>query len=80
MQKLLMFAAVIVLGGYGVSQYIARIQPPAPSVAVATTQPAPAGMTPLGRTTVTLPEDGRGHFVAEPQINGARVQTLVDTG
>ena len=29
---------------------------------------------------MTLPEDGRGHFVAEPQINGARVQTLVDTG
>lgn len=80
MQKLLMFAAAIVLGGYGVSQYIARVQPPAPSVAVATTQPAPSGPTPAGRTTVTLPEDGRGHFMAEPQINGARVKTLVDTG
>jgi len=75
-----MFAAAIVLGGYGVQQYIARVQPPAPSVAAVTTQAPAATTVPSGRTTVTLPEDGRGHFVAEPQINGARIQTLVDTG
>lgn len=33
-----------------------------------------------GVTSVTLQADGRGHFVAQGQINGGTVRLLVDTG
>lgn len=32
------------------------------------------------RSSVTLPADSRGHFVAQGQINGGNVRMLVDTG
>jgi aspartyl protease family protein len=35
---------------------------------------------PSGRASVTLNADGRGHFIAQGQINGGMVRMLVDTG
>jgi aspartyl protease family protein len=53
---------------------------------VAAAQPIspPAPRTQLsgsyGRATVVLAADPRGHFSAEPSINGVKIRTLVDTG
>ena len=35
---------------------------------------------PAGRASATLTADGRGHFVAQGQINGSTTRMLVDTG
>jgi aspartyl protease family protein len=35
---------------------------------------------PTGPASVTLQADGRGHFIAQGQINGGTVRMLVDTG
>ena len=35
---------------------------------------------PSGRQSVTLKSDGRGHFIAQGQINGGSARMLVDTG
>jgi aspartyl protease family protein len=34
----------------------------------------------LPRSMLVVPEDGRGHFVSEPLVNGVRIQAVVDTG
>jgi aspartyl protease family protein len=34
----------------------------------------------MPRGMLVLPEDGRGHFIAEPLVNGTRLNMLVDTG
>ncbi|HUQ29798.1 MAG TPA: TIGR02281 family clan AA aspartic protease [Usitatibacter sp.] len=38
-----------------------------------------AAMT-SGRTSVTLAQDGRGHFRTDAQVNGAHIRFMVDTG
>jgi aspartyl protease family protein len=35
---------------------------------------------PTGPASVTLQADGRGHFIAQGQINGGTVRMLIDTG
>ncbi|WP_460448161.1 retropepsin-like aspartic protease family protein [Alsobacter sp. SYSU BS001988] len=54
----------------------------AASAQVAAPPAAPKGQLhgSYGRATVVLAADPRGHFSAEPSINGVKIRTLVDTG
>ncbi|MGL4445890.1 MAG: retropepsin-like aspartic protease family protein [Alsobacter sp.] len=84
MLKIAFAAATLVAAGYA-GAHLARgvaTESPGPSsagpretrVATAQTQVASSGIV------VSLAHDNRGHFTAEPQINGVRLQMLVDTG
>ena len=58
------------------------VKPGHPSAMTATAPkvaPAPQ-QTSSGYRTVTLRDDGRGHFQAEASVDGRRVEFLVDTG
>lgn len=80
MMKLAGTAVVIACVAYGAVQVLNA------STALRSGKPAPD--TPAGSTAqdtmprgmLVLPEDGRGHFIAEPLVNGTRLRMLVDTG
>ena len=50
------------------------------STTVAAPEPRPQLNGSYGRATVVLAADPRGHFLAEPSINGVKIRSLVDTG
>jgi aspartyl protease family protein len=86
MLKIAFAAATLVAAGYA-GAHLARgvaadgSGPPAPAsreTRLAAVQPqAAAGGSGI---VVSLAQDSRGHFTAEPQINGVRLPMLVDTG
>lgn len=85
MLKIAFAAATLVVAGYAGAHLARGVAtdegPPAgsaaqPTIRAAAVQPQVSG----GGITVTLAQDARGHFTAEPQINGVRLSMLVDTG
>ncbi len=82
MLKIAFAAATLVIAGYagahlarGVATDDGTAQARPQAATVPTAQPvASSGIV------VALAQDGRGHFTAEPQINGVRLPMLVDTG
>ncbi|PSC03539.1 TIGR02281 family clan AA aspartic protease [Alsobacter soli] len=78
-------AACVVAAKFADGLPAARSSAPAstgPVVMAAASAPAPLppSRSSYGRPTVVLLADPRGHYQAEPQINGAKIRTLVDTG
>lgn len=85
MLKIAFAAATLVVAGYAgahLARGVATEEAPAatasatPTLRAAAIQPQASG----GGITVSLTQDARGHFTAEPQINGVRLSMLVDTG
>lgn len=50
------------------------------SAAPSPRQTAAASPQPEIRGMLVLPEDGRGHFLAQTRVNGVQIESMVDTG
>jgi len=81
MRSIIVFAGLVLaaagLIGHYLGQYEQPATTPSSSVTPATVGNAPA---PSGRRSVTIPQDARGHFQVGGQIDGRRVEFMVDTG
>jgi aspartyl protease family protein len=81
MRNIMIFAAIMVGLGTFMAQIADKMTPPAASAHVASKTSAPvdsAGQSD-GRS-LSIPRDGRGHFLTEARIEGQRIGFMVDTG
>jgi aspartyl protease family protein len=77
MRNIMIFAAIMIGLGTFMAQ-IADKMTPAPASATPSAKLAVA--SDVGRRTLSIPHDGRGHFATEGRIDGQRIAFLVDTG
>jgi aspartyl protease family protein len=81
MRNIMIFAAVMVGLGTFMAQ-LADKMTPTPAIAHAASRTAAAVDT-VGqsdRRSLSIPRDGRGHFLTEGRIDGQRIGFMVDTG
>jgi aspartyl protease family protein len=87
MRNIMIFAAILLGLGTFMAQLADRMTPrPASASAVASAAtvgrsavPA-AAATQAGLRSLSIPRDGRGHFLTEARIDGQRIGFMVDTG
>jgi aspartyl protease family protein len=77
MRNIMIFAAIMIGLGTFMAQ-IADKMTPAPASATPSAKLAVA--SDVGRRTLSIPHDGRGHFATEGRIDGQRIAFMVDTG
>jgi aspartyl protease family protein len=82
MRQILAFMLLMGVGAIGAARYLEHVaNPTGNAMAVtATARPAPAPAVSPGIRTVTLNNDGRGHFQVEARVEGRSIDFLVDTG
>ncbi|MGO4171082.1 retropepsin-like aspartic protease family protein [Bosea sp. TAF32] len=72
-------AGFAVVGSLGYTQWLApRPGNQAPSLALASTEPAPPG--PRQPVTLAVAADYRGHYIVHPSVDNYRIKMMVDTG
>jgi len=84
MRNIMIFAAIMIGLGTFMAQVADKMSPTSASATTAR-RPAPvaaAASTPVqaGLRSLSIPPDGRGHFLAEGRIDGQRVGFMIDTG
>jgi aspartyl protease family protein len=81
MRNLMIFAAVMVVLGTIMAQTADRMTP---ALAHTVSRKAPVQeireTAPAGVRSLSVPRDGRGHFLTEGRIEGQRIEFMVDTG
>src|SRR5579863_535236 len=81
MRNIMIFAAIMIGLGTFMAQMADKMTPaqasakPSMQMAVMSEPPAQAGSR-----TLSIPQDGRGHFATEGRIDGQRIAFMVDTG
>jgi aspartyl protease family protein len=78
MRNIMIFAAIMVGLGTFMAQIADKMTPQAASAHVASKTVDSAGQSD-GRS-LSIPRDGRGHFLTEARIEGQRIGFMVDTG
>jgi aspartyl protease family protein len=86
MRNIMIFAAILIGLGTFMAQLADRMTPQPASASTAAsatigrsvTPSAPAAQAAL--RSLSIPRDGRGHFLAEGRIDGQRIGFMVDTG
>ena len=78
MRNIMIFAAIMVGLGTFMAQIADKMTPQAASAHVASKTVDPVGQSD-GRS-LSIPRDGRGHFLTEARIEGQRIGFMVDTG
>lgn len=76
MFRTLSLVLCVVIGSVGVVAGLKK-------ASLTTKAPSPAPVQDLAgepRGMLVLPEDGRGHFLAAPLVNGIQIQSVIDTG
>jgi aspartyl protease family protein len=81
MRNIMIFAAIMIGLGLFMAQTADRMTS-TPALAKASTQKAdPAQTVALaGIRSISIPRDGRGHFLTDGRIDGQRIGFMVDTG
>jgi aspartyl protease family protein len=82
MRAILVFASLVVVVGAVMSRSIDGFLHKSgnPSTMIATTAVTPAPAPAATSRSVTLQNDGRGHFQVDARVDGRRIDFLVDTG
>ncbi len=82
MRNIMIIAAVMIGLGTFMAQIAAKMTPTPASATAARTAAAHAAPAPVqaGYRSVSIPRDGRGHFLTEGRIEGQRIGFMVDTG
>jgi aspartyl protease family protein len=84
MRNIMIFAAILIGLGTFMAQLADRMMPrpasasTAASIGRSAAPSAPAAQAAL--RSLSIPRDGRGHFLAEGRIDGQRIGFMVDTG
>jgi len=78
MRNIMIFAAIMVGLGTFMAQIADKMTPQAASAHVASKMVDTVGQSD-GRS-LSIPRDGRGHFLTEARIEGQRIGFMVDTG
>lgn len=79
MRNVIIFAAILIGLGTGMSQIASKMAPAAATTAPRTIAPA-VTVAQASARTLTIAPDPRGHFAADGRIDGQRVNFMVDTG
>lgn len=85
MRQIVLFAAVLlVLGGF-VARFADKALAPQASAPAMNARAATVGATPVSQPvasgrSMTIPRDARGHFQVDANLNGRRLDFIVDTG
>jgi aspartyl protease family protein len=79
MRNVLLFAAVIAGAGVLMAQMADRMAPAPAHANVARSEPVVAS-APAGVRSISIAQDGRGHFQTDARIDGQRIDFMVDTG
>jgi aspartyl protease family protein len=72
--------AICVLKLPTIERFVLALSKPEPTASPASRAPAPRQETNSNSRSVTLQNDGRGHFQVEARVDGRRLDFLVDTG
>jgi aspartyl protease family protein len=81
MRNLMIFAAIMVGLGTFMGKVADKLTPtPALASAAAKKAVAVEPVAQAGLRTLSIPRDGRGHFLTEGRIDGQRIGFMVDTG
>jgi aspartyl protease family protein len=81
MRSIMIFAAITIGLGVFMAQTADRMTA-TPALAKATPQKAASTQTvaQAGSRSISIPRDGRGHFLTDARIDGQRIDFMVDTG
>ncbi len=81
MRSIIVFAALVLAAAGLFGNFLGQYEQPAKK-ASSTVSPATTGNAPAtsGRRSVTIRQDSRGHFQVGGQVDGRRVDFMVDTG
>jgi aspartyl protease family protein len=83
MRNLMILSALLVLAGTMMGHMADRMTATTPALAMASPQSA-AFAAPdsadAGSRSISIPRDGRGHFLTDGRIDGQRIDFMVDTG
>jgi aspartyl protease family protein len=80
MRQILAFMLLMAVGAIGAARYLEYVANPTGNAMAVTARPAPVPPVSSGIRTVTLNNDGRGHFQVEARVEGRSIDFLVDTG
>lgn len=83
MRSIIVFAALVLAAAGLIGKFLGQHEQPATTKPSSTAASATVGSAPpatSGRRSVTIPRDARGHFQVGGQIDGRRVDFMVDTG
>lgn len=81
MRNIMLFAAVITGAGVLMAQMADRMAPAPAHANVARSEAAVAtAMPPSAVRSISIAQDGRGHFQTDARIDGQRIDFMVDTG
>lgn len=81
MRNILLFAAVITGAGVLMAQMADRMAPaPAHANVARSEAPIATVMPPSAVRSISIAQDGRGHFQTDARIDGERIDFMIDTG
>jgi aspartyl protease family protein len=83
MRNLMILSALLVLAGTLMGQMADRMTATTPALAMASPQNvayAAPDSADAGSRSISIPRDGRGHFLTDGRIDGQRIDFMVDTG
>jgi aspartyl protease family protein len=81
MRNIMIFAAIMIGLGTFMAQIADKMSPAPASANTAARAAAPVPLpAQAGLRGVSIPRDGRGHFLTDARIDGQRVAFMVDTG
>ncbi|TKW79881.1 MAG: TIGR02281 family clan AA aspartic protease [Bradyrhizobium icense] len=81
MRNVMLFAAVITGAGVLMAQMADRMAPaPAHANVARSEAPVAAVVPPSAVRSISIAQDGRGHFQTDARIDGQRINFMVDTG
>ena len=73
-------AVICALNLQTIERFMLASTKPAPAATVANATPPPRQESNAGSRSVTLQDDGRGHFLVQARVDGRWIDFLVDTG
>ena len=81
MRNIMLFAAVITGAGVLMAQMADRMAPaPAHANVARSEAPIATAVPPSAVRSISIAQDGRGHFQTDARIDGQRIDFMVDTG
>jgi aspartyl protease family protein len=81
MRDIILFAAVIAGAGVLMAQMADRMAPaPAHANVARSEAPVVPATPPAGVRSISIAQDGRGHFQTDARIDGQRIDFMIDTG
>jgi aspartyl protease family protein len=80
MRNIMIFAAVVACLGVTMAQMADRMTATPALAKAIPTKSVPVEPAPSNSRSLSIPRDGRGHFLTEGRVNGQYVGFMVDTG